>query len=196
MVILKAGPKRKEFPVHRGLLCQSSPYFRTALQDGFEEAEIQIIEWPEEKPRTVRIFQLWLYSGSMGADMWDSMSVWGNLVDTYIFANTCDLPVLKESVIDTFIEMQFEGLIGNVIVLDKVYSTPSAKPLQKLFVDFAVHNWLLDGKNWLREELLIYYPKQYLVEVVFELHDQDKSRYWTLEDYKAARAKYLHSSAE
>lgn len=196
MVVLKVGPEREEFQVHRGLLCKSSPYFRNALEDGFKEAETQIIEWPEEEPRTVRIFQLWLYSGSMGADMWDSQSVWGNLVDTYIFANACDLPVLKESVIDTFIEMQYEESLGNVGVLDKVYNTPSAKPLRKLFVDFAIHDWSLDGKDWLREKFSIYYPKQYLVEVLLELHDQDKSRKWTSEDYKAARAKYLHSSTE
>jgi len=132
----------------------------------------------------------------MGADIWDSMSVWGNLVDTYIFADAYDLPVLKESIIDTFIELQFQESVGNVIVLDKVYSTPSTKPLQKLFVDFAVHNWSLRGKDWLREEILELYPKQYLVDVVLEQHDLNVSRKWTLKDYKAARAKYSHTSTD
>lgn len=195
MVVLKVGPERTEFRVHRGLLCQSSPYFRAALEGDFKEAETQIIEWPEEKPETVRIFQLWLYSGSMDV-RGDSTSAWEKLVNTYIFADAYDLPVLKESVIDVFIETHFQGSTANITVMDKVYAAPFAKPPQKLLVDFAVHSWCLRKKDFFREELLELYPKRYLVDVVLELHDHDISQKWTMKDYKAARAKYSHTSAE
>lgn len=196
IVVLKAGPAKTEYRVHRGLLCQNSPYFRAALEGGFREAETQIIEWPEEKPETVEIFQLWLYSGSLGVDMGDSMSAYEKLVNTYIFADAYDLSVLKDSVIDVFIEMPFREKTVNIHVLDKVYSTPSAKPLQKLFVDFAIHNWSLRKKGFLREELLGSYPKQYLADIVLEQHDQNVARKWTLMDYKAVRARYSYTSTE
>ncbi len=194
IVVLKTGPEKTAIRVHRGLLCQSSPYFRAALEGEFKEAESQTIDWPEEKPETVRTFQLWLYSGSMGLDIGDSLSAWRKLVNAYIFADMYDLSALKESVIDFFIDLKIRGSTVNVEVLDKLYSTPSAKPLQNLFVDFAVHNWSMTEENFLREELLKHYPKQYLVDVVIELHKHDVARKWTLKDYKAARAKYSHAS--
>jgi len=176
IVVLKAGPEKIEFRVHKGLLCQSSPYFRAALEDEFKEAESQIVEWPKEKYETVKIFQLWLYSGSLSIGMGDGISACEKLVNTYVFADAYDLPVLKESVIDRFIELQFQGMTANITVIDKIYSTPFAKPLQKLLVDFAVHNWCLRKNLFFREELLGLYPKQYLADVVLELHDHDTSR--------------------
>jgi len=196
MVVLKAGPTKTEFRVHRGLLCQISPYFRAALEGGFKEAEIQTIEWPEEKAETVKIFQLWLYSGSMDIDMGDSLSAWENLVDTYIFAEAYQLPALTVSVIDVFIQMKSQAMTVNIHVLARVYSTPSTKPLRKLLVDFAAHNWSLREKDFFREELLGLYPKQYLVDVVLELHDHDASRKWTMKEFKAARAKYSRAPTD
>lgn len=130
IVVLKAGPAKTEYRVHRGLLCQSSPYFRAALEGGFKEAETQIIEWPEEESATVKIFQLWLYSGSLGVDLGDGLSTWRKLVDTYHFADVYHLPALKESIIDVSIDLQLRKSTFNVEVLDIVYRTPSAKPLQ------------------------------------------------------------------
>jgi len=87
----------------------------------------------------------------MGIGMGNSISALEKLVNTYIFADAYDLPVLKDSVIDGLIELQYQGPIVNIRVLDKLYETPSAKSLQKFLVDFAVHNWCL-RKNLFSEK--------------------------------------------
>ena len=197
MVILKAGPKKTPFQIHKGLLCKASPYFRAALEGGFNEAKAQIIDWPEEDPSIVKIFQLWLYSGSVSTDPKTNIDSWAKLVDLYIFAEAHDLPVLNDAVIDALIAMTEQSALVNVCVFNKVYSmtTPKA-PLKRLLVDLAVHHWDLKEKflkeGSLKESYLKHFPKEYLVEIVLAQCDCSKKKKWTIKDFSAARDQYLH----
>lgn len=96
IVVITAGPDKKPFFLHKGLLLQSSPYFRAALEGGFKEADLQTskslletvigegiltprwiaVEWPEEDPTIVDMFKIWLYSETVDIAAVNSAIAW------------------------------------------------------------------------------------------------------------------------
>ena len=61
-VLVNVGTEKTRFYVHNKFLCNASTFFEAALEGGFEEAESQRIELPEDKPEIVELFLEWLYT--------------------------------------------------------------------------------------------------------------------------------------
>ncbi|QDS72752.1 hypothetical protein FKW77_004101 [Venturia effusa] len=63
IVTIKIGSEAKDFHIHRELLCKASPYFESAFQGRFVEAQDRAITLDDVSTRTFEIVQRWLYSG-------------------------------------------------------------------------------------------------------------------------------------
>ena len=139
MVLIVAGQEKTHFHFHKGLLCKASPYFRAVLEGGFKEAELQTIEWPEEKATIVKVFQVWLYSGSVSLLPEDEAMPWEILVGLYVFADGHDLPALEDSIINYIIRkiVQQKSKV-DLLALAPSYDTirPQA-PLRRLIIDLV-----------------------------------------------------------
>ncbi|KAF7929327.1 uncharacterized protein EAE98_005246 [Botrytis deweyae] len=61
VVKLIVGPKRKEFTVHKKLICDSCDYFRKAFRGPFKEAREEIIYLIGDSADAVGLFVEWLY---------------------------------------------------------------------------------------------------------------------------------------
>jgi len=60
------GPTRKEFLVHKALLCHYSRYFRSALYSDFVEAKCNTVELKDEDPACFQYIIAWMYRGTLG----------------------------------------------------------------------------------------------------------------------------------
>lgn len=199
IVVLKVGSEKEEIRIHKGLLCKASPYFRAALQGGFKEAQAQTIEWPEEDPKIVKLFQTWLYSRVIEFDAkpFDG-SAWFISIDLYAFADRYHLPALKDSVIDIL----FTYLLENALkipwaVFNRIYSVTSPKaPLRRLIVDLAVHrqtrSWVTDKPDDIEALFLQHLPKEYLVDVMLAAFDVKGAEEPGIDRLRGMRARYSH----
>ena len=59
------GSDKQIFSIHKWLLCDLCPYFKTALEGSFKEGVEQRIEFMEENPAIFKDFQYWLYDRSI-----------------------------------------------------------------------------------------------------------------------------------
>lgn len=200
IVVLKVGSQKEAIRVHRGLLCNASPYFRAALQGGFTEAQTQTIEWPEEHPNIVKIFQTWLYSRAIEFDAKPlDESAWFTFIDLYGFADRYHLPALNDSVMDFLITCLLqESPDIPWSAYNRVYSVTSPKaPLRRLFVDLAIRrptrSWETDEPTDAEALFLQHFPKEYLVDVMLAEFDFKRSKEPGIDHLqKSARARYMH----
>lgn len=65
------GPNREEFVIHKALLCHHSPYFRSALNSNFIEAQNNAIELKDEDPEWFQYIAAWMYRGTFGQSRYD-----------------------------------------------------------------------------------------------------------------------------
>jgi hypothetical protein len=64
-IIVGSGASVKTFNIHKQLLCDSSTYFRAALNNGFAETRDQKITLDDEEPAILETYLVWLYEGQL-----------------------------------------------------------------------------------------------------------------------------------
>ncbi|TIA10752.1 hypothetical protein D6C83_08507 [Aureobasidium pullulans] len=60
-IVVGTPDNSETFYLHKKLLCDSSSYFKAALNNGFAETTSQKITLDDEDPAVFRIFASWLY---------------------------------------------------------------------------------------------------------------------------------------
>lgn len=65
VVTLRVGPERRDFLVHRALLCGDSKYFKKAFKGSFEEARTSISVLKDVDFKLVKVFVGWLYNSHL-----------------------------------------------------------------------------------------------------------------------------------
>lgn len=65
MVDVFVGPKRRAFHLHRDLLCDRSPYFKSAFLGAFVEAKTKELFLPEDHASAFENFVNWLYGATL-----------------------------------------------------------------------------------------------------------------------------------
>jgi hypothetical protein len=90
-IIVGSSAGIKTFSIHKKLLCDSSTYFKAALNNGFAETKEQTINLDDEDPAIFRTFALWLYEGELNKKTLPHEKVSGKLVkhlfNLYVFAD-------------------------------------------------------------------------------------------------------------
>jgi hypothetical protein len=97
VVSIFVSPKRKEYIVHKKLLCKKSEYFAKALQDGFKEGEENKLYQPDESAGAFDLFVRWIYTGTL-SDL-NGLNTTAYL-ELYVMADKMCLTVLKNEVMD------------------------------------------------------------------------------------------------
>ncbi|KAL8685567.1 MAG: hypothetical protein Q9218_007677 [Villophora microphyllina] len=98
LVTVIVGEKRKSYHVHSDLLCDRSAHFRAALSGNFHEAQISVIEFPEEEEATFEAFLGWLYASDL--DIPENLEELTSLVQLLCFARSILLEELSNLCID------------------------------------------------------------------------------------------------
>jgi hypothetical protein len=96
------GKKRKEFVIHKKLLCNKSDFFRKAFTGSFKEGE-GVIYLPDDSPGPFSIFIDWLYRSTIPPG--HTEEYFNNLFKLYIFASKLCLNELADGAIDRIRDM-------------------------------------------------------------------------------------------
>ncbi|KAG9520136.1 hypothetical protein KCU93_g7762, partial [Aureobasidium melanogenum] len=99
-ITVGVGTSAVVFNLPKELLCQSSTYFRAALNSGFSETITQRIVLDDEDPDIFRTYALWLFQEELKRDCLDEVSqVERHLFYLYIFADKRGIVKLANDVV-------------------------------------------------------------------------------------------------
>jgi len=182
---LIVGPEKKVFKMHRGLLCSVSPYFKTALEGDFKEAQEQKIELTEDDCEAMEYFQFWLYTQSI-LDKEETVSdiEWRILMELYVFGETRLITTLQNQVLDLIIRKVAKGknLPEHKIMYDIFEKTCPGSSLRNYIVEasarignLAVWKWdFVDGEEIAQRDFL----KELVVEMYKERTNKGERDFW------------------
>ncbi|KAF2139978.1 uncharacterized protein K452DRAFT_253689, partial [Aplosporella prunicola CBS 121167] len=112
IVLLIVGESRQEFPVHRGLICHHSTFFRAAYEGGFLESTTGICHLPDEDPVIVEAFLNWLYTRRVSTLSVKEYNNSTKLLEEYthlfalcIFADVRGVAALQNAATDALFEL-------------------------------------------------------------------------------------------
>ena len=190
MVIVKVGPDKTVFRMHKRIICNVSPFFKVAFEGKFREAQDQILELPDENVDMFKYFQLWVYTDSIIAKGETVKDLTGLLLaDLYIFGEMCGIPDLQNAAIDVLIDKyEFHQQI-TTLILHKVYgNTPETTPLRRLMVDFVacidrgLPDWFANSRDQ--------YPTDFLIDLAVALSKLKCGTKTVIMDFRASRFDY------
>ncbi|PVH85702.1 hypothetical protein DL98DRAFT_583294 [Cadophora sp. DSE1049] len=126
MVIINVGPKRKEFTIHKELICESE-FFKGAFMSSFAEAQEGIMYLPDDSPAAFDLYVEWVYRKRVPTGHTESYL--HSLYDLYIMADKFCNTVLKDIVMDTIQDLAkkhdlFDPMFPKELVL-KIFESTS-----------------------------------------------------------------------
>ena len=157
--------------MHKELLCNTSSYFRAALNGSFKEAKEQKIELEEEDVTTFKHFQYWLYSRTLLMTQQSENDIeWDILVDLFILGEAHGIPHLQNAAIDGLVSKQISTGWTPLHLISRIYeNTPEKSPIRRLFVDWthwkAHLNPETESEAWFDNQTYEYFNKQFLYDL-------------------------------
>jgi BTB/POZ domain len=148
-ITVYVGPERREFKLHKLLVCTKSPYFDKCFNGNFAEAKTAECRFPEDDSSAFEIFMNYLYTGQVPKDcsgITASERTDTALVSFYLLADKLLLPnEAKTSTINSLISWckDQNSIIGPVAGQLVLNSTAEHCPLRRLVVDMVCWNHLL-----------------------------------------------------
>lgn len=148
------GPQREEFVIHKALLCHHSPYFRSALNSNFIEAQHNAVELKDEDPEWFQYIAAWMYRGTFGQSRYDhansqeeAIALCTQACEIYYLADFLRIEKLLVQLLsylhglfDRFQEKRIVPLNSAVII--HVYkNTTEASELRATIMDELVRVW-------------------------------------------------------
>ena len=130
---------------------------------------------PEQSPKVIERFVLWVYTGKLlGSN--EEPGVLGEirLADLYIIGDTYGIPELQNSVMDCLVAWmnKINGSIPTLILPHVYENTPKDCCLQRFLVERAVcrYTFMRKGNSFeIRKRL---FPQQYLMDIVLEFYNR------------------------
>lgn len=98
MVHLFVGPEKKQYDVHKALLCSFSRFFDRAFNGSISEAQKNEMSLPDDSPIFFDVFIAWLYGKQLRYQDCD----WTNseYIEFYVFADHKQCNQLKDAVMN------------------------------------------------------------------------------------------------
>ncbi|KAF7949362.1 uncharacterized protein EAE97_002871 [Botrytis byssoidea] len=146
-VKLIVGPRRKEFAVHKKLICDSCDYFRKAFCGPFKEAGEGIIYLIEDSADAMGLFVEWLYRGKIYSGR--THAHFNTLIKLYLLTEKWCLYELGNTVIDNITsllwfagDLQFEYCYLHPDVVNHIWNETGEKsPFRRLCIEQLVWDY-------------------------------------------------------
>lgn len=167
-MVLKVGPKKTRFDVHKRQLCELSPFFNAAFNGKFQE-KAGTMNLVEDNLYAFEHFVRWIYERNVdipleGKNDETLKARMRDLIDVYILADKYDIPALKNSIM----EILFDAVkIGSDKAL-QCLRLPKLRDMEHIFANtgrgstlrkfvtacntwFVSRQWYTEdtGSNWL-----------------------------------------------
>ncbi len=151
-IVVKVGKEKREFGVHKELICSLSPYFTALCSERWSAScKSNEVELLSEEPKVFEFFVQWLYSRKLDDESkTKNMPSLVSLVKLHILADKYGILQLKNDTIDKLVQKRlgkkedwtdwyWDGnrlLRGSKTVLIVEKLLPAGSALRRLFVDF------------------------------------------------------------
>lgn len=100
MVDLFVGsPEPQLFRVHKKIICEKIPYFKTMFESGFKEALENKATFPEDDPEVFDNLIQWVYTDQLGGPILAIPNI-RNTSRLYVLFDKICLPGLKDELLD------------------------------------------------------------------------------------------------
>jgi hypothetical protein len=125
------------FNVPKALLCNSSPYFKAALNGSFMEGQTHIIDLDDEVPSIIRTYVAWLYQGQLNSrDIEEALDDSGDfglhIAEVIVFADKRDIGELKNDAITMLLSYLHTVGLAPIEVIDCIYGMPKSTAIGNL----------------------------------------------------------------
>jgi hypothetical protein len=126
------------FTVQKALLCNSSPYFKAALNGPFIEGQTQTIDLDDEDPSIFRTYVAWLYQGRLNSqdieeDLHDPRDFEIHIAELVVFADKRDIGELKNDAISMLLNyLQKSQYFASLEIIKRIYNMPKSTEINEL----------------------------------------------------------------
>jgi hypothetical protein len=176
-IIVGSSAGIKTYSIHKKLLCDSSTYFKAALNNGFVETKEQTITLDDEDPAIFRTFALWLYEGKLNKktlplDVY--IGVLENyLLKLYVFADKRGIGNLANDTITMLAAYWSENRVILSEVAWAVRLVSCSSKLYDLCLDMLVIGFREEGMSSLDRCRLdaLELPKEFLLDLLSKCHE-------------------------
>jgi len=108
LVKIYVGPQRKEFTIHKELICSTFEFCRAVFQGEFKEAKEGVIYLPEDGPGGFSLFVIWVFRSTLPTLKIRNKCHVDDLYDLYFLAQKVMLPELCDRAIDRIQDLSLE----------------------------------------------------------------------------------------
>lgn len=177
--------------MHKKLLCDTSGFFRAALNGKFQESENQAIEMAEDDAEVFCYFQYWAYTGVLEQQpLYPADNIpWHILAGVYIFAEARCIPALQNTAMDVLISKHACSPRAPIEEYRYLYeNTADRSPVRRFLAEWAAHWGNLSG-DWFHDRTM--YPVDFTIDLCMALHKRIQMGVaWNGDDFWKARARY------
>ncbi|KAI4759558.1 hypothetical protein E4T52_02335 [Aureobasidium sp. EXF-3400] len=203
-VTLIVGTAKKQYTLHKGLLCFYSDFFRAALNGSFKEATERKVELPEVQIDVFEAFQVWLYTQTFPKNETVPGKVyleWNLLIKLWIFGDGHQIPLLQNNAMDAMLDKVRQDREVPVYSMTHAYeNTTSKSHLRKALVDIIAYRATINvdaGVDSLFSNAAQYWPAQVSLDVIAEMERGWEKRASRYELPKRDKCHYhVHSGTE
>ncbi|KAL8919166.1 MAG: hypothetical protein Q9208_006926 [Pyrenodesmia sp. 3 TL-2023] len=151
IVVLKVGPKKTRFDVHKRQLCEASPFFEAAFNGNFRE-KAGTMNLVEDDVHAFEHFVRWVYERDMDipleGDKDHLMVRMRELIEVYLLADKYDIPALKNHIIQILFNAVKYGGDKKLHVL----RIPSLEDVQYIYANTArgstLQRFVIECMTW------------------------------------------------
>jgi hypothetical protein len=134
------------FIVPKTLLCNSSAYFKAALNGPFIEGQTQTIDLDDEDPSIFWTYIAWLYQGQLNSrdieeDIDEPQDIGLHIAKVIVFADKRDISELQNDAISMLLSYLQKCGLATLEVINCIYNMPRSleiSVLRRLFADDEV----------------------------------------------------------
>lgn len=144
MATLFVGRKRKEFGVHKKLLCDTSDFFAKAFNSNFKEGIEGIMYLPADSPGSISLLVEWLYRGVL-PDRNSEQHI-QDLYHLYLFAEKILHTKLRDDTMDMIQDVcSRHDKYVDIELVRKVYKRAlDGCPLREFCLDLTIFQYTID----------------------------------------------------
>jgi hypothetical protein len=158
------------FIVPKTLLCNSSAYFKAALNGPFIEGQTQTIDLDDEDPSIFRTYIAWLYQGQLNSqdiqeDLDDPQDFGLHIAEVIVFADKRNICELKNDAISMLMNyMRTASCRASLDAINCIYDLPKSVPICGLRFLLA-HEEVWHGHR-LKERIDRWHP-EFMAEIIY-----------------------------
>lgn len=163
--------------MHQDHLCANSPYFKSAFEGKFQEAELGEVTLKDTSVATFEMFNEWLYTGEIAEELCEENNLTdqelhakdkptiNQLFDVWLLADYLLVPKLQNYAVDMMIAKQKNRNIIPTGMFRRSYKdTQPGSLMRKLTVDIFVWKW--DTKSSEYRECADQIPSEMTMDLV------------------------------